>query len=48
MLTGKTLITVATGKESMLIRKWCENAGRTPEIFENENDPIYDRWVCLC
>lgn len=48
MLTGKTLITVATEKESVLIRKWCENAGRTPEIFENENDPIYDRWVCLC
>lgn len=48
ILTKKTLITVATEKESLLIRKWCENAGRTPEIFENENDPIYDRWVCLC
>ncbi|MDK2975155.1 MAG: hypothetical protein PWP08_1526 [Methanofollis sp.] len=46
-LSRRTLITVATREEVDLIGAWCEDEGRSPEVWENERDVIYDRWVCL-
>ncbi len=46
-LTKETVITVATRPEVLRVEEWCKSAGRNVEIFENERDPIYDRWVCL-
>lgn len=46
-ITSKTLITVATEQEALWVKEWAENVGRTLEIFENDRDPIYDRWVCF-
>jgi hypothetical protein len=46
-LTDETVITVATEPEIMLVEKWCMAAECGVEIFENERDPIYDRWVCI-
>ncbi len=46
-LTEETVITVATEPEIRLIENWCTSAERSVEIFENERDPIYDRWVCI-
>ena len=47
VLTKETVITVATRPEVLRVEEWCTSAGRNVEIFENERDPIYDRWVCL-
>jgi len=41
------LITVGTGPEAGLVRSWGEGIGRTVSVFENPQDPIYDRWVCV-
>jgi hypothetical protein len=46
-LTRETVITVGTAPEQHLVREWCEEQGRTVEVFENERDPIYDRFVCV-
>lgn len=46
-ITSKTLITVATNQEALWVKEWASNVGRELEIFENERDPIYDRWVCF-
>ncbi|ACL17918.1 hypothetical protein [Methanosphaerula palustris] len=46
-LTRETVITVGTEPEQHLVREWCEEQGRTVEAFENERDPIYDRFVCV-
>ena len=46
-LTSETVITVGTEPEQQLVRQWCEEQGRTVEVFENERDPIYDRFVCV-
>lgn len=46
-LSRETLITVATEPEVRLVAGWCEDAGREPEVRENDRDPIYDRWVCF-
>lgn len=46
-LTSETVITVGTEPEQQLVRQWCEEEGRTVEVFENERDPIYDRFVCV-
>jgi hypothetical protein len=46
-LSAETLITVATEEEVDLVRAWCEEEGRSPEVWENERDAVYDRWVCL-
>ncbi|MDD3623059.1 MAG: hypothetical protein PHQ81_11715 [Methanofollis sp.] len=46
-LADETLITVATEDEAQMVAGWCRAAGRTPEVWENTRDPIYDRWVCL-
>lgn len=46
-ITSKTLITVATDQEAVWVKEWAANVGRELEIFENDRDPIYDRWVCF-
>jgi hypothetical protein len=45
VLTEDTLATVGTEKEAELVRLWCLGKGRKVEVFENERDPFYDRWV---
>ncbi|MBP2133906.1 hypothetical protein J2128_001860 [Methanomicrobium sp. W14] len=45
-LSEKTVISVATEREIRMIGEWCRDAGRKPEIIENDRDPIYDAWVC--
>ncbi len=46
-LSDETLITIGTEPEAVLVGSWIVEAGRGVEVFENERDPIYDRWVCL-
>jgi hypothetical protein len=46
-LTSETVITVGTREEQQLVREWCEEQDRAVEVFENERDPIYDRFVCV-
>ncbi|HIJ07186.1 MAG: hypothetical protein XE11_1552 [Methanomicrobiales archaeon 53_19] len=46
-LCEEALITVGTNRESELIREWGASADRKIEVFENERDPVYDRWVCV-
>ncbi|WP_304839947.1 hypothetical protein [Methanocalculus sp.] len=46
-LCDEALITVGTESESALITEWAASCGRMIEVFENERDPIYDRWVCV-
>ena len=45
-LTEVTLITAATEPEIRMIEEWCITQDRECMIFEQESDPIYDRWVC--
>jgi hypothetical protein len=44
-LSRTTLITVETEGEARAIVPWC--VGRKVEVFENERDPFYDRWVVI-
>ncbi len=46
-LCDNALITVGTKYEADLILAWGDSNERSIEVFENERDPIYDRWVCL-
>ncbi|HJJ99563.1 MAG TPA: hypothetical protein O0X23_05125 [Methanocorpusculum sp.] len=46
-ITAETLITVATEEEAHWVREWARGVDRDLEIWENERDPIYDRWVCF-
>ncbi|HJJ48520.1 MAG TPA: hypothetical protein O0X39_06000 [Methanocorpusculum sp.] len=46
-ITEKTLITVATREEAEWVCEWAEGVGRKLSVYENERDPIYDRWVCF-
>ncbi|MDD3407259.1 MAG: hypothetical protein PHP13_04160 [Methanomicrobium sp.] len=46
-LSKKSVITTATRREIEMVAGWCMDAGRKPEIIENERDPIYDVWVCF-
>ncbi len=46
-LSDETLITLGTEPEAALVAGWIVEDGRGVEVFENERDPIYDRWVCL-
>ncbi|WP_298666928.1 hypothetical protein [uncultured Methanofollis sp.] len=46
-LSGETLITVATEEEARMVATWCRSAGRKPDVWESDRDPLYDRWVCL-
>lgn len=46
-ITEETLITVATEEEAHWVREWASGVDRELEIWENDRDPIYDRWVCF-
>ena len=46
-LTDETLITVGTEAEAARVEGWCREEGRSAEVFENQRDPIYDRWCCV-
>ena len=46
-LSAETLITVATEEEAHWVREWAKGVDRDLEIWENDRDPIYDRWVCF-
>lgn len=46
-ITAETLITVATEQEAHWVREWAKGVDRDLEIWENERDSIYDRWVCF-
>ncbi len=46
-LCDEALITVGTERESELIREWGASMDRTIEVFENDRDLIYDRFVCV-
>lgn len=45
-LSRETLITVETKEEAEMVKSWCK-PGRKVELFENERDPFYDRWVVI-
>ncbi len=45
-LTSMTLITVETKNEAERVKGWCVPKGRDVNLFENDRDPFYDRWVC--
>jgi hypothetical protein len=45
-LSKLSVISVASGPEIEKVAQWCQDAGRKPEIIQNDKDPIYDAWVC--
>lgn len=45
-LTDEALITVGTEAEAALVEGWCIGEGWDARVFENQRDPIYDRWCC--
>ena len=46
-LTENALITVGKMDEAELIGSWVSETDKQFRFFENERDPIYDRWVCV-
>jgi len=46
-LTQESLITVETRQEAEMVKLWALGDGKKVELFENERDPFYDRWVIL-
>lgn len=46
-LSEETLVTVENDKEAELVKLWALGAGKKAEVFENERDQFYDRWVLL-
>jgi hypothetical protein len=45
-VSERILLTVGTEPEAKIISGWLHEAGMEHEIWENERDHIYDRWVC--
>jgi hypothetical protein len=45
-LTIETLVTVETEKEAERVKEWGMAKGRSVDLFENDRDAFYDRWVC--
>jgi len=45
-VSERVLITVGTEPEAEIIKNWMKEGGYEPEVWENDRDPIYDRWVC--
>lgn len=45
-VADRTLLTVGTEPEVQTISGWLKDGGISHEIYENDRDPIYDRWVC--
>lgn len=46
-ITARAMITTGTEEESVLVKGWCEASGKNTELFENDRDPVYDRWCCI-
>jgi hypothetical protein len=46
-LAAETMVTVENEREAEMIKKWALEEARRVEMFENENDRFYDRWVCI-
>ncbi|MDN7024542.1 hypothetical protein FGU65_06515 [Methanoculleus sp. FWC-SCC1] len=46
-LVDEALVTVGTEPEVVRVEAWCAERGRETEVFENERDPLYDRWCCV-
>lgn len=46
-MTEETLVTVETEKEAEAVKMWALGDGKKVEMFENDRDPFYDRWVLL-
>jgi hypothetical protein len=47
VIADEIMVTVGMEKESQLVSKWATERGRVVEVFENQRDPFYDRWVCV-
>jgi hypothetical protein len=47
VISETIMVTVGMEKESEYLVNWASERGRKVEVFENERDPFYDRWVCL-
>ncbi len=47
VLVDEALVTVGTEAEAGIVRDWCTARDRSVEVFENERDPLYDRWCCI-
>ena len=47
VIADEIMVTVGMEKESELVSKWATERGRVVEVFENQRDPFYDRWVCV-
>jgi hypothetical protein len=45
-LTHRSIVTTGTEEEAVLVAGWAAEGGGETEILENDNDPLYDRWVC--
>jgi len=45
-VSERVMITVGTEPEAGIIKGWMNSGGYEPEIWENDHDPIYDRWIC--
>jgi hypothetical protein len=45
-ITDEALITTGKEEEVRLVASWAGEAGGRINVFENDRDPIYDRWVC--
>lgn len=45
-VSQRVLLTVGTGPEAEMVCGWMREGGLDPELWENDRDPIYDRWVC--
>lgn len=46
-MTDETLVTVESENEAETVRMWALGDGKKVEMFENERDAFYDRWVCI-
>ncbi len=45
-VSQRVMITVGTEPEADIIKNWMKSGGYEPEVWENDRDPIYDRWIC--
>ncbi len=46
-ITDNTLITTETENEIKMVKLWVESSWKDAEVFENERDAFYDRWICI-
>ena len=46
-LTENGLISTGTQKEAEFVARKVDETGKKTRMYENDRDPVYDRWVCL-